>query len=305
MKALFRQLDRLLRGEITTIQALRDGVNVSATTLVGLIFVLGTTYGACMGMFSVTGAGSSSWMQIPASMVKLPLLFLFTLAITFPSLYVFNALVGSRLSFISLLRLLVGAIAVIVAVLASLGPIVAFFSLSTTSYGFMVLLNVAVCAASGILGVKFLLQTLHRLGLAGTDPPPVLPVEPSSTESVPPPVPASPQDSGDAWPSPDPTRPPPLEWPKAPGALDRVEGRHPYERNVRNVFRIWVVVFGLVGAQMSWVLRPFIGTPDRPFTFFREREGNFFQGVAGKLREMFEAPQPQKPRRPPPRDEGK
>jgi hypothetical protein len=31
---------------------------------------------------------------------------------------------------------------------------------------------------------------------------------------------------------------------------------------------------------MSWVLRPFIGNPDLPFTWFRARESNFFIDVA-------------------------
>jgi hypothetical protein len=54
------------------------------------------------------------------------------------------------------------------------------------------------------------------------------------------------------------------------------------------VFRIWVIVFGLVGAQMSWMLRPFIGDPRADFTLFRQRESNFFQAVAQKVGEMFE-----------------
>ena len=45
------------------------------------------------------------------------------------------------------------------------------------------------------------------------------------------------------------------------------------------VFRCWVIVFGLVGAQMGWVLRPFIGDPNREFQWFRERESNFFESV--------------------------
>ena len=70
-----------------------------------------------------------------------------------PSLYVFNALVGSRLTLAAVIRLLVATLGVIVAVLASLGPIVAFFSVSTTSYPFMVLFNVVVFAVSGVLGL--------------------------------------------------------------------------------------------------------------------------------------------------------
>ena len=98
-------------------------------------------------------------------MVKIPLLFYLTLLVTLPSLYVFNALVGSRLTLATVVRLLVASLGVMVTVLASLGPIVAFFSVSTTSYPFMLLFNVVVCGVSGGLGLSFLLQTLHRLSI--------------------------------------------------------------------------------------------------------------------------------------------
>ena len=117
-------------------------------------------------------------MQLIASTIKVPALFILTLLVTFPSLYVFNALVGSRLSFISLLRLLVAAMAVMLALLASFGTIVAFFSFTTESYPFMILLNVIVFAASGFLGLSFLLQTLHRLTLVQEMTPPPLPYSP-------------------------------------------------------------------------------------------------------------------------------
>ena len=106
-------------------------------------------------------------MQVLASMIKVPALFFLTLLVTLPSLYVFNALVGSRLTVSAVVRLLVASLGVIVAVLASLGPIVAFFSVSTTSYPFILLFNVVIFGISGTLGMLFLLQTLHRLTLAG------------------------------------------------------------------------------------------------------------------------------------------
>jgi len=58
---------------------------------------------------------------------------------------------------------------VMLAVMASLGLIVVFFSISTTSYSFMILLNVAACSVAGILGLTFLLRTLHRLVLIVDD----------------------------------------------------------------------------------------------------------------------------------------
>ncbi len=181
---------------------------------------------------------------------------------TFPSLYVFNALVGSRLSISSLLRLLIAAMAVTVAVLASLGPIVAFFSVSTTSYPFMLLLNVLVFAASGTLGMAFLLQTLHRLSLIPPEPEPTPAAELVGEQK------------GE-----EPAEPP-------PGALDRSGDQMP-SRQVKLIFRCWIVLFALVGAQMGWVLRPFIGTPDRPFSWFRERDSNFFEAVWHALVSLF------------------
>ena len=92
--------------------------------------------------------------QLLATTLKVPALFILTLLVTFPSLYVFNALVGSRLNVAAVLRLLIASLGVNLAVLASLGTIVAFFSVSTPNYGFMVLLNVVVFAVAGLVGLE-------------------------------------------------------------------------------------------------------------------------------------------------------
>jgi hypothetical protein len=69
-----------------------------------------------------------------------------------------------------------------------------------------------------------------------------------------------------------------IERPWPTGALDLAHdstlGRH-----TRKVFTIWMLVFGLVGSQMAWILRPFIGAPGTPFTWFRERNSSFFESV--------------------------
>ncbi|MEW4566770.1 hypothetical protein AB1L88_02795 [Tautonia sp. JC769] len=265
----FRDLDRILRGEATRSRALgRGSVDVRPGGLTALLVALGMVYGACMGCFALFKEGGPSVMQLVASAVKLPALFLLTLVVTFPSLYVFNALVGSRLSMGSLLRLLLAALGVTVAVLASLGPIVAFFSVSTTSYPFMLLLNVLVFAASGTLGMAFLLQTLHRLSLIPPEPEP----EPEPTPSTA--IEQVGEQKGE-----EPAGP-------SPGALEHA-GDGPPSRQVKLIFRCWIVLFALVGAQMGWVLRPFVGTPDRPFSWFRERDSNFFEAVWHAFASLF------------------
>jgi len=98
---------------------------------------------------------------------------------------VFNALVGSRLPADKLIKLIVAAMAVNLALLASFGTIVAFFSFTTESYPFMVLLKVAVFAVSGLLGLSFLLQTLRQLTIVEylqRTPPPLLQPAPTPPE---------------------------------------------------------------------------------------------------------------------------
>jgi hypothetical protein len=47
------------------------------------------------------------------------------------------------------------------------------------------------------------------------------------------------------------------------------------------LLRGWLVIYAFVGIQMGWVLRPFVGVPGRPVTFFREGAwGNAYEEVA-------------------------
>ncbi|HEX8236052.1 MAG TPA: hypothetical protein VF600_08855 [Abditibacteriaceae bacterium] len=276
-----RQLDGLLRGEATRLSALRNGtIDISPDGLAIVIMVLGLIYGLCMGCYALFQAGGPSWPQMLSTMGKVPLLFGLTLLVTFPSLYVFNALVGSRLSLASMLRLIVAALAVMLAILASFGPIVAFFSMSTTSYHFMLLLNVIVFAVAGFLGLKFLLHTLHRLSIARNMPEEAKhssSTGSSSTASVATHTAAlqtAPAQSGLATNT------------ASAGALDRLD-EQVLGDEVKIVFRVWILVFGLVGAQMSWVLRPFLGHPGTEFALLRARESNFFEGVLSALSHLF------------------
>ena len=257
----FKQLDEILRGDATRMSSLTDGrIKTPIGGLSIAVILLGVLYGLCVGSFAMIRTGGQAYMQLIAGAVKLPMLFFLTLAVTFPSLYVFNALIGTRLSVISVIRLLIAALGVMLTVLASLGPIVVFFALSTKNYPFMVLLNVATGTVAGVLGLGFLLRTLDRLVL----------VQKKTESSEPQKDQAEKAEGTGAGPK---------------GALDRA-GKETTEK-ARNVFRVWTTVFALVGAQMSWVLRPFIGDPTMPFEWFRERESNFFIAVVRALADLF------------------
>lgn len=271
MRQWLRQLDDILRGDAThgsTLKSVR--IETPAGGVLVISFLLAAAYGACVGSYAIvrtawseTGVTSDAYMQLIASAIKMPLLIGLTFLITFPSLYVFNAIVGSRLSLVSVARLLVSMIAVMMAVLASMGPILVFFSASTTSYPFMKILNVVIAAVAGILGLAFLLRTLSRLAFAQTPPPTRLAAATGEASAEP--------GTADSR------------------ASDITLDSHRMETDQKAaiVFRIWVVVFSIVGAQMSWVLRPFIGSPDMPFTWFRERDSNFFLDVSRAISSLI------------------
>jgi hypothetical protein len=291
-----KHLDRVIRGEATQASALRSGeIEQPVSGLIVIGIILGALYGLCMGSYALFQRASMPLLQLIATTIKVPVLFFLTLAITFPSLYVFNALVGSRLSILSVVRLLVIALTVMLTILASLGPIVAFFSASTTSYAFMLLLNVLFYTIAGFLGLRCVLVTLNRLSSAiaqaepiaratvlGHETPGAQAEGPAPTESVTyqvlrpdvldtpavPPLGVSPFPGG-------PVLRPAAGATNAPG------------RDVINVFRIWILVFGLVGAQMAWVLRPFLGSPQHEFSWFRPRSSNFFEAILYALQHLF------------------
>jgi hypothetical protein len=266
MVTWFRQLDELLRGKRTEPgQLAEDRVNLPLRTFLSLAIILGALYGFFMGWYALLNREPADYMQLLATVIKLPALFLLTLIVTFPSLYVFNALVGCRMTMTSTLRLLVGAVVVNVTVAASLGPILGFFTLSTTSYPFMIVLNIILLAVAGFVALGFLLHTLRRISLR----PPINWAE----------LPKMPNSESEAEESAT----------RMPGPLEHIDGGDSGLGPANSVFKIWVLLYGLVGAQMGWLLRPFIGSPDLPFEWFRARHGNFFSSAVEHLSHLIGA----------------
>jgi hypothetical protein len=278
--------ERKLRGDATRPADIQKAdIKIPVVGVSVIVILLAVIYGFCMGIFAlVRGVESSEYeralMQTFASMCKVPLLFVLTLVVTFPSLYVFNALVGSKLRVGPVLKLLVASLAVNLAVLASMGPILAFFSVSTPNYPFIVLLNVVVFGIAGVLGLVFLIQTLNRLAVAERG---ALPAEPTSTATGRDDVIV---DVAIVGSQPNLATPSPARQQRRPGPLDHLDGIV-LGHHVRKVFGCWIIVFGLVGAQMGWVLRPFIGAPNQPFQWFRARHSNFFEAVTNSLFELL------------------
>ena len=267
-----RPLDELLRGErVRADMLLRGEVDLKLRHFVPMAWVLGAVYGFFMGWYALFGKQDGRWMQVLATTLKLPALFLLTLGVTFPSLYVFNALVGCRMNFMSTARVLVAAIVLNLTVAASLGPILAFFTFSTTSYPFMVLLNVVLLGVGGFLSVGFLLRALRALARSRA----VEEVAAMDAASPPPPPPRMlmPEEMA----NPVLVRAYERQVAFAAGRVERLVNKR--LRVADLILTVWVVIYVLVGSQMGWILRPFIGNPATPFAWFRDRGGSFFGSV--------------------------
>jgi hypothetical protein len=117
-----------------------------------------TSMGALAGYGVVVGASHRSLAQMLAAGVKLPLLYLLTLAVCLPALYVFNLLHGGSLSVRQVLGLVLSATALIALVTLPFAPIALFFLITAWNYAFFVLLNVLILAMTGAIGLRFLLR---------------------------------------------------------------------------------------------------------------------------------------------------
>ncbi|MFI6762779.1 hypothetical protein ACIBF5_26965 [Micromonospora sp. NPDC050417] len=264
-------------------------------------------YGAVLGAFH-------SFLMALTSAVKLPLLFLVTLAICLPTLYLFNLVFGARLSVRQAVSMVMVAITVTSMLAVAFAPISLFFLITAPDYGFFKLLNVAILTLSAFVGLKFLtggMQVLNDHGLLAPATPAQVPATvatpmtagaPLAEGSVPArPVPvtvgaangdgtapaAVPVAAATPVPQPVPvavaTQPhPPFQpaptgfYRPQPGARVATSGQRPASMTL---LYIWILLFGFVGTQLAWTLRPFFGSPGQDFALFRSIEGNFYAEI--------------------------
>jgi hypothetical protein len=154
-------IETILRNRLYFFTEIRDGVELQkklrAMLISSLIFL--ALYGAIMG-------STHSVLQALSSAIKLPVLFLATLFICSPTLYFFNILFGSDQSLLQNIALIMTAVTVTAVILVAFAPITLFFLLTTSQYQFFKLLNVAIFAVAGSMGVGFLSQGMHIVGEA-------------------------------------------------------------------------------------------------------------------------------------------
>lgn len=146
----FSVLIALLQDRNQFLQEILKGVKLQSK-IIALLFASAIFF----GIYGLILGASHSILQSISSFVKLPALYLLTLIICFPTLYIFSVIFGSKRSFKQYLALLMTAMSIMSAILFGFAPVSLFFLLSTQSYEFFLLLNVAIMGLSGLLGIKF------------------------------------------------------------------------------------------------------------------------------------------------------
>ena len=157
-------IETILRDRRRFFTDIREGIGLPekmrAMLISSIAFLM--LYGAVLG-------STHSLRQTLSSAVKLPALFLMTLVVCLPTLYFFNVLFGSKQSLSQNFCLILTAITVTAVLLLSFAPIVLFFVLATSHYQFFKLLNVAVFAITGGIGMTFLNQGMRVVSAGGKE----------------------------------------------------------------------------------------------------------------------------------------
>jgi hypothetical protein len=239
-----------------------------------------------LAAFGAVLGASNGWLQARVSTVKLPLLFLVTLAICLPTLYLFNLVFGARLSVLQACALIMVAITVTAVLTFAFAPISLFFLITARSYAFFKLLNVAILALTALVGLRFLISGMralneHVLVESTLSSQIVLPAPSQHRELVSATVGGAaeyatqPPTNGDV-----PTAPQNQKKTTRGAAPQAAPGERPASMGL---LYIWIILFGFVGTQLAWTLRPFFGSSGKPFELFRNIEGTFYGDILGTL----------------------
>ncbi|OKH31650.1 actin-binding WH2 domain-containing protein [Calothrix sp. HK-06] len=54
-----------------------------------------------------------------------------------------------------------------------------------------------------------------------------------------------------------------------------------------SILRSWLLLYGFIGMQLGWFLRPFFGSPDTKFEMFRAVQGNFYLDIVAAMSEIL------------------
>jgi len=118
-----------------------------------VICIFAFIYGAVMGSYH-------SVLQSLVAGVKLIVLTFLTLIICFPSFFVIQQVLGSKMSLRQMLVIILSGFVLTSTIALSFSPIVIFFQITGENYHFLQLLHVAIFFFSGFFGMRLMVNAL-------------------------------------------------------------------------------------------------------------------------------------------------
>jgi hypothetical protein len=110
-------------------------------------------YGIVMGSYH-------SFLQSIVAGLKVTFLFLATLIICFPSFFVIQQVLGSKMTLSQMIIIVLSGFVLTSAIALSFSPIVILFQITGGNYHFLQLLHVAIFLFSGIFGMRLMIEAL-------------------------------------------------------------------------------------------------------------------------------------------------
>jgi len=140
--------------------AVREGRTARRLMHLGvLVVVFGVLYGAVMGSYA--GVFGERFLQVVYSAAKVPLLLMLTFALSLPSFFVINTLLGLRSDFTYAVRALVATQAGLTIILASFAPFTVLWYASFGDYRAAILFN-AVMFGTASISAQWLLRRFYE-----------------------------------------------------------------------------------------------------------------------------------------------
>jgi hypothetical protein len=110
-------------------------------------------YGAVMGSYH-------SFLQSIMAGLKIIFLFLCTIIICFPSFYVIQQVLGSKMNLRQMIIIVLSGFVLTSEIALSFSPIIILFQITGSNYHFLQLLHVAVFLFGGIFGMRLMIEAL-------------------------------------------------------------------------------------------------------------------------------------------------
>jgi len=110
-------------------------------------------YGIVMGSYQ-------SFLQATVAGIKVVILFLSTLLICFPSFFVIQQVLGSKMNLRQMIIIVLSGFVLASTIALSFSPILIFFQITGGNYHFLQLLHVAIFCFSGVFGMRLMIEAL-------------------------------------------------------------------------------------------------------------------------------------------------